>query len=183
MRVAVYGGSFNPPHVAHAMVASWLLWTGRADAVWLLPVYRHAFEGLHGKDLAPFDLRVRWCQAMASDVHERLRVCDVERDLPVPSYSIVTLRHLASQHPEHSFRLVVGADVLGQLPKWRDWSAIASDFDPIIVGRAGYPPVPDAVSFPDISSTEIRHRLATGAPVDHLVTRGVARLLSAESFP
>ena len=49
MRVAVYGGSFNPPHVAHAMVASWLLWTRLVDEVWLVPVFRHAFEGIQEK--------------------------------------------------------------------------------------------------------------------------------------
>ena len=51
MRIAVYGGSFNPPHIAHTMVASWLLWTEMVDEVWLVPVYRHAFEQSHGKKL------------------------------------------------------------------------------------------------------------------------------------
>ena len=66
MRVAVYGGSFNPPHIVHGWVASWLLWTGRVDAVWLVPVYRHAFEDRHDKRLAPYADRMAWCQAMRS---------------------------------------------------------------------------------------------------------------------
>ena len=57
--VAGYGGSFNPPHVGHAMVAQWVVWTGRADAVWFVPVYQHAFEGRHDKTLASFDQRVQ----------------------------------------------------------------------------------------------------------------------------
>ena len=181
MRIAVYGGSFNPPHVAHGMVASWLLWTGLADEVWLVPVYKHAFEGWHNKALAPFDRRISWCKALAADVDPRVRVCEIERHLDTPSYTIETLRALAAQHPDHRFRLVVGADALPTLPKWRAWPEIEEEFAPIVVGRAGYPDVPDAISFPALSSTEIRERLESGRPVNHLVTAGVARLLAQEN--
>lgn len=181
MRIAVYGGSFNPPHVAHAMVAAWLLWTGHADEVWLVPVYKHAFEGWHNKSLAPFEARVRWCRAMAEDVDPRVRVSEVERTLATPSYTIETLRALAAAHPEHQFRLVVGADALPTLPKWRAWPEIEAEFAPIVVGRAGYPAIPGAVSFPALSSTEIRQRLDEGLSVDHLVTARVARLLASEN--
>lgn len=180
MRIAVYGGSFNPPHVAHAMVAAYLLWTDQADEVWLVPVYRHAFEPWHNKALAPYDERLRWCQAMAADVDDRIRVCDVERDLPTPSFTIETLRALRERHPDHAFRLVVGADVLPTLPKWRDWASIEAEFSPILVGREGYPSPPGTVDFPDVSSTAIREYLARGEAVGGLVTRGVARLLRGE---
>lgn len=181
MRIAVYGGSFNPPHVGHAMVAAWLRWTGRAEAVWLVPVYRHAFEDWHGKTLAPFDQRVSWCEALAADVGGGVEVCTVEAELPTPSYTIDTLRSLAEAHPEHRFRLVVGADALPQLPQWRDWGAIEAEFSPVVVGRQGYEPVPDSVAFPGVSSTEIRQRLARGEPVSHLLTQGVAAMLAADS--
>lgn len=179
MRVAIYGGSFNPPHVAHAMVASSIRWTGRAEQVWLVPVFRHAFEGLHSKSLAAFEARLSWCEAFAADVGPFVRVCDVERELPTPSYTIATLRHLAAVHPEHQLRLVVGADVLPQLPKWRDWSAIEAEFSPIVVGRAGFPAVPDAPTFPDVSSTEVRARLEAGRPINHLLTASVAARVGA----
>lgn len=177
MRVAIYGGSFNPPHVVHGMVAAWLLWTGQVEQVWLVPVYRHAFESWHGKALAPFEARVRWCEALARDVDPRVQVSTIEAELPVPSYTISTLRALAARHPEHRFRLVVGADVLQQSPKWRAWDEIAAEFAPIAVGRAGYPSPPGGVVFPELSSTEIRARLAAGEPIDGLVTRGVLPLL------
>ncbi len=51
---AIFGGSFNPPHLGHAMVAAWLKWTGRADDVWFVPAFEHAF----GKPLAPFENRL-----------------------------------------------------------------------------------------------------------------------------
>jgi len=177
VRVAVYGGSFNPPHVAHAMVASWLLWTDLADEVWLVPVFRHAFEPWHGKTLASFERRLALCEAMARDVSPRVRVHDIERELPVPSYTVETLAALQQRHPEHQLRLVVGADVLPTLPKWRDWPTIEARYAPVIVGRQGYPGPEGSVPFPDISSTAIRERLERGLPVSGLVTRSVARSL------
>ncbi len=180
MRIAVYGGSFNPPHVAHAMVAAWLLWTDQVDEVWLVPVFRHAFEPWHGKTLAPFERRVAWCAAMAADIDPRVRVSDVERTLPTPSFTVETLRALREANPGDHFRLVVGADVLPTLPKWRDWASIAQEFEPIVVGRDGYPSPAGAVRFPEVSSTEIRERLERGEAVGALLTRSVARMLALE---
>jgi nicotinate-nucleotide adenylyltransferase len=180
VRIAIYGGSFNPPHVGHALVAAWVRWTGRADAVWLLPVFRHAFEDTHGKVLAPFADRVSWCEAMAADLGEGVAVCTVESELPTPSYSIDTLRALAARYPQHRFRLVVGADVLPQVGAWREWDAIARLFDPIVVGRRGYPAPREApsVEFPDVSSSDIRQRHRDGRPMNHLLTVSVFDALS-----
>ena len=175
MQVAVYGGSFDPPHVGHAMVAGWLLWTQRVERVWLVPAFQHALD----KRLQPFERRLELCRAMAADVDAaRIAVVDVEARLPTPSYTLHTLRALASEHPQHRFRLVVGADVLDQTEHWHAWVTIQREFAPIVVGRVGWPSVAGAPSFPGVSSTEIRQRLADDEPVDHLVTAGVASLIS-----
>lgn len=173
MRIAVYGGSFNPPHVGHAMVASWLHWTDQCDEVWLLPAYQHAFQ----KELPPFDTRVAWCRAMANQVGSWVVVEDIEGFLPAPSYTIDTLLTLQAKYPEHEFRLVVGSDVLPSTPQWKRWDRIVEEFTPIIVGRQGYDSPPDAMMFPDVSSTEIRRRLRAGEPIDRLVLSSVAALL------
>lgn len=168
MRVAVFGGSFNPPHVGHAMIAGWLRWTDRCDEVWLLPTHVHAF----GKPLAPFASRVAACERMAALVGPHVKVSSIEATLPSPSFTIVTLDRLAALHPTHRFRLVVGADILRQAASWRDWSRIEGDFAPIVLGR-GNESVSGAPSFPDVSSSDIRARLAAGQAVDHLVPSGV----------
>jgi len=175
VRVAVYGGSFDPPHVGHALVAGWLLWTRRVDRVWLVPAFSHAFD----KELAPFERRVALCEALAADVDARIEVRAIERDLPTPSFTLNTLRALAQRHPRHRLRLVVGADVLEQLDHWHRWDRIEADFEPIVVGRQGWPAVPGAPLFPGVSSSEIRGLLARSEPVDHLVTASVAELLRA----
>jgi len=165
--------------MGHAMVASWLRWTERVDEVWLLPVYRHAFEGQQHKQLASFEDRCAWCGALAEAVGQGVKLCRIEEELPTPSYTIDTLRSLRDRHPGLQFRLVLGSDVLPQLPDWRDWDSIDREFSPIIVARAGYPTDLDLKSpeFPGVSSSEIRQRLAEGREIAHLVPATVLRLL------
>lgn len=178
MRIAIYGGSFNPPHVGHAMVAAWLGWTGQAEEVWLLPAAGHPF----GKRLLPFSLRAELCEALAATVGAHVRVCRIEDELPRPSYTIDTLHALGARHPEHVFRLVVGADILPDTPRWKAWDQIERDFAPLVVGRGGYPPIPGMPTFPEVSSTDIRARHDTGEDVSALLPKGVADRLRGVRF-
>lgn len=169
MRVAVYGGSFFPPHVGHGMVAAWLRWADRVDEVWLVPTFTHPF----GKRLAPFEDRLAWAQALATTVGPWVKVSDIERQLGGTSYTVVTLDALAAQHPEHEFRLVIGADLLESTWQWREWERLAETYRPIVVGRAGWPDVPGAPTFPDVSSTMIRARLVADEDVSAWVPAAV----------
>ncbi|HEX9399648.1 MAG TPA: nicotinate (nicotinamide) nucleotide adenylyltransferase [Anaeromyxobacter sp.] len=165
--VAILGGSFNPPHVAHLMVAWWTLATQDVREVWLLPSFRHPF----GKDLAPFDDRVRMCE-LAARATRGVAVCGAERELaddPHVGKTARTLEHLVAKHPDHDFALVVGADVLPDTPKWYRWDQVQALARLIVVGREGFPPVPGSPSFPAISSTEIRARIARGEDVSGLL--------------
>ena len=169
--IAVYGGSFNPPHLGHAMIVSWLLWSGIVDRVIILPVYAHAFDGIHDKKLAPFEnvsTGVRAFADLSSSQKERVIISELEKSLPTPSFTIDSLQVLQTQYPEAQLRLVIGSDSLPHLPKWKNWPAIEKDFEPIVVGRVGYPS-DSQVFFPDISSTDIRKQLQKGnctLPVD-----------------
>ena len=174
MKIAIYGGSFNPPHIAHAMVINWLKLTGIVDEVWLVPVYEHAFENIHEKKLYPYAERIQWCRLMAQDIGDGVLVSSIESELPTPSYSIDTLHAFQEQHPEHQFRLVVGADVVEHLPKWKDWHRIEGEFHPIIVGRVGYDGHQEAVQFPNISSTELRQQLQQGVINTAWLTKSVS---------
>ena len=173
MRIGVYGGSFNPPHIGHGMVAGWLRWSGVVDEVWLVPTPAHPFA----KDLVDYPQRVRMCEALAEVVGPWVKVSTIESELPRPNYTINTLRTLAERHVDKQFRLVVGADTIPEWPKWREWEAIESGFRPIVVGRQGYPAPEGAVSFPNISSTEVRSRLRIGEDCSHLVPASVSELI------
>jgi len=172
--IALLGGSFNPPHVAHVMAAWWALATQGVREVWLVPTFRHAF----GKPLAPFDDRVEMCRRAVAAIRGA-HVCTVEAELqddPLCGRTARTLELLREKHSGYRFALVVGADLLPETASWYRWDLVQSLARVVVVGRQGYaggegPPLPR------VSSTEIRARLARGEPVDGLVPAKVLEVV------
>lgn len=178
--VAILGGSFNPPHVAHLMAAYWTLATQDVQEVWLLPSYVHPF----GKALAPFPDRVRMCRLAVRGVRG-VAVCTVERELaddPLVGRTARTLEHLVARHPSTRFSLVVGADILPEADKWWRWDRVKELARIVVIGREGYPPVPGTPSLPAISSTEVRARIARGEDVSGLVPRAVRAFIEEKGL-
>ena len=169
MQVAVFGGSFDPPHIGHALVVAWLLWTRQAERVIVVPVGDHPF----GKALSPHASRLRWARALAAPHGDRVQVSSIEAGLPQPNYTIVTLDALASADRASTFRLVVGADILPELPRWHRGEELVRRYAPIVVGRTGYPSPEGTPEFPGVSSTEVRRRLAADLDVSALVPAAV----------
>lgn len=168
--IALLGGSFNPPHVAHVMAAWWALATQGVREVWLLPAWRHPF----GKALAPFEDRVRMCELAVAAIRGA-HVCTAEADLagdPLCGKTARTLEHLRAKHPDLDFALVVGADILPDTPKWYRWDRVQALARVVVVGRQGYPGG-EGPALPAISSTEVRERLGRGEDVSALVPRRV----------
>lgn len=183
-RVALFGGSFNPPHVGHVLVATWLLSTERVDEVWLLPAGTHAFA----KPLAPFADRVAMARAAIAILGPRARVDEVEGDRDGPSYTIDTVEILRARHPDTRFVLVVGTDILAERPKWKEFDRLLTLVELLPVRRAGIagsevvdPDHPTPL-FPEISSTDVRARLAAGKPVDGLVPKAVLDVIRARDL-
>jgi nicotinate-nucleotide adenylyltransferase len=172
--VALLGGSFNPPHVAHVMAAWWVKATQGVDEVWLLPAWRHPF----GKDLAPFPDRVRMCRLAVAGLRG-VKVSTAERELegdPLCGKTVRTLEHLRATRPGLRFALVVGTDILREVTKWYRWDRVQELARVIVVGREGWPEgAPDAAPLlPRVSSTDVRARLARGDEVAGLVPGAVA---------
>ena len=179
MRVAVYGGSFDPPHVGHAMVAAWARWAGLCDEVWLVPVGDHPF----GKASSDFEVRVGLAEALARDVGSFVRVSRVEGERPGPHYTIDTLRRLAASHPGATFRLLMGADLWPSRSAWRSWDAIEAEFCPIVVGRGDVASPQGWPAFSDVSSSAMRLWRAQGRSLDGWLTRSVADAWLPEGAP
>src|SRR5438067_814670 len=109
MTIAIFGGSFHPPHVAHQLVALYVLETHAIDELWLVPAYAHAF----GKALAPYEHRVAMCELAAAALGPRARVSRAEEELArrpgfVASRTLDLLEHLETQRPGEAWRLVIG---------------------------------------------------------------------------
>jgi nicotinate-nucleotide adenylyltransferase len=168
-RVALFGGSFNPPHVAHQLVALYVLETQPVDEIWFTPAYSHVF----GKELAPYADRAAMCELAVRPLGARARVCRAEEELAqLPGFqgsrTLDLIEHLIARHPGASFRLVVGTDILGETAKWHRWDEVVAAAPPIVVGRTGHPVPPGTtvtgVTMPEICSTEIRAALAALSP-------------------
>ncbi len=159
-KVAVFGGSFNPPHLAHALAVVLVLETEDVDRVLVVPAYQHPF----GKPLAPFADRVAMCE-LAMGWIPRTEVSRVEETLGGESRTLRTLEHLAAQHPGWQLRLVLGADILADAPRWFGFDAIARIAPPIVLARARAttPGSTASVRLPEVSSTEVRAKIAAGA--------------------
>jgi len=176
--VALFGGSFNPPHIGHVLAVAYLLSATEVDEVWVVPVYEHAF----GKDLAPYDKRRRMCE-LAFDWLPGVRILDVERELGGESRTLFTVEALKKRHPEVQLRLAIGSDVLDDLPQWHRFDRIAELAPPVVLGRAGHPH-PDApvAVLPEVSSTEVRAAAQVGEGLAGKVSRSVEAFIQAEGL-
>jgi nicotinate-nucleotide adenylyltransferase len=168
MRVAIFGGSFNPPHVGHQLVALYVLETAAVDELWFVPCWKHTFD----KALEPFADRLRMCELAAAALGPRARVSDVEARLGGDSRTLLTIKGLRATHPEHEFVLVIGADIEPELSLWYGADELRRSVPFVVVGRGGFSGQSDVV-MPAVSSTEIRARLRADEAVDGLVSRSV----------
>ena len=181
-RVALLGGSFDPPHVCHLLISSYVRQVAAVDQVWWLPCASHAF----GKRSAPFEDRVALCE-LATRHRGDIRVSGVEGRLSPPSYTIDTVAALRRQHPDHEFVWIAGSDLLGELPRWHRYEELLASLRFVIVRRGEIWEEPPAgcrheilpLRFPDLSSTEVREALEEGQGVDGLVDRAVLDAIRA----
>ena len=179
--IALLGGSFNPPHVAHQLVALYVLETHAIDELWFVPAFTHVF----GKPLAPYDHRVAMCELAAAPLGARVKVSRAEQALAgrpgfVASRTLDLVEALAAERPEVQWRLVIGADILRETDKWHRWEEVARLAPPIVVGRPGHPS--DGLELVDISATRIREVLAAGGDASALLPRSVLGYIAANGL-
>src|SRR6185436_19281792 len=100
MNVLFFGGSFDPPHVAHVLCVAHALSAGEFERALVVPVFEHAF----GKRLCAFEHRLRMCELAFADLRN-VEVSSVEAELERPSYTLRTLERLSREHPDWRLRL------------------------------------------------------------------------------
>ena len=166
--VGLFGGSFNPPHVAHQLVALYALETA-VDEVWFVPTYSHPF----GKNLVAYDHRVAMCELASAPLGARARVSKAEQELAhkpdfVASRTLDLIEHLLASFPDIELRLLVGADILHEKDKWHRWDDVVAKAPLIVVGRSGVElpagSIATGVTMPEISATRVRELLAGSDP-------------------
>jgi nicotinate-nucleotide adenylyltransferase len=185
--VGILGGTFNPPHIGHLVMAREACDQLDLDRVWLMPVADPPHK--EAEEDPGAGARLRLCRLAVGD-DERLGVCALEIERGGASFTVDTLRTLHELDPEQELTFIVGGDMAHSLPSWREPEAILALARLAVAERAGVrrddiaarlAPLHqgDRVTFfdmprLDISSSAIRRRVASGRPVRYLVPDAVA---------
>ena len=175
-RLGILGGTFDPVHMGHLVAANEALHELNLDRV-LLVVAGEPWQKVGERVVTPSEDRFAVVEAVASSV-PGLCASRIEIDRTGPSYTIDTVQQLRREHPDDELFLLVGSDVALELTTWRRVEELPGLVTLVIVDRAGVPEIGDPPGWRverlripslEISSSDLRERLATGRPVDFLV--------------
>ena len=195
MRIGILGGVFNPPHVGHLVCAQEALVQLELERVLFVPVGRAPHREVEQDPGA--EERYALCElAVAGD--ERFSASRIEVDRDGPSYTVDTLRELREGSPDDELFLVLGGDQAATLPSWREPEEVVRLARPAIAERTGWRRERIAVKLGplgaggavayfdmprvDVSSTLVRRRAATGAPIRYLVPDAVADRIASRGL-
>ena len=193
MRIGLFGGTFDPIHLGHLILAERCREEAGLEEMWFLPSYvpPHKAE----RAITRFEQRCEMV-ALATTGQPAFRVERIEKELPPPSFTSETLAELQARHPGHEFSLVIGGDSLSDFATWHMPQRIVELARLVAVPRPGATAVtagdlaaqlglsPERIRLTlvecpaiDIASLEIRARVAAGKTIRYLVPRSIEEYL------
>jgi len=177
MRIGIFGGSFDPIHSGHAIIAQHIIGSGAIDRLWLMVSPLNPLKEGRPRLVSDAD-RLRMVE-MVSRPMQGVETTAFEFTLPRPSYTIDTLNALQAKFPDDEFYLIIGADNWEVFDKWRNSDEILAKYHVLVYPRLGHEvnipaELGERVQLVDapiieLSSTEIRNRLAHGKSVRYYV--------------
>jgi nicotinate-nucleotide adenylyltransferase len=190
MRIGIFGGTFDPIHYGHLIVAEQAREQAALDQMWFVPSARPPHKP--DQTISPFDRRAEMLSLALAGQEDKFRVETIERDRPGPSYTADTLDELNQRHPNTDWFLLLGADSVKDLPTWHDPLRIIDRATILVAGRHGHPLWTAAdlaahlgvdekrarlrsvdVPLIDIASRDLRHRAAEGRSLLFQLPRSV----------
>lgn len=181
MTIGLFGGSFNPPHTAHCIVAETVRDQFGLDAIWWVPSHRPPHKGPEELARSAHRLAMTRC---VTDAHPAFEACDIEIRREGVSYTVDTLRTLQEERPDTAFHLILGSDSLRDFGTWHCPDEIIERVPIIVYKRPGAissvvdPRFANEVRFADaplleIAGTEIRARHRQGRSIRYFVPEPV----------
>jgi|HubBroStandDraft_6_1064221.scaffolds.fasta_scaffold330008_2 nicotinate-nucleotide adenylyltransferase len=159
--IGLLGGSFDPPHLGHSLLALSFLALEPIDELWIIPCQNHAFKGC----LNSFEQRFDMCKLAFSRINN-IRVLDLENSIDPPNYTIKTLDLILSKRPDLNLFFAIGSDLITDFSKWHKPEEILKKTSVVIFERQNYPikltpilknaRIHQGYCLPDTNSTEIR---------------------------
>ncbi|SFA69830.1 nicotinate-nucleotide adenylyltransferase [Lentibacillus halodurans] len=173
--VGILGGTFDPPHIGHLIIAEQTRVALKLDEVWFMPSHKPPHKQ---KAVADASDRVAMTErAVAGNPHFKVDTIEVKR--LGKSYTFDTMKLLNKDHPGTSFYFIIGADMVEYLPNWKDIDELVDIVTFVGVKRKGfelmseYSVVEVDVPFVDISSTAIKRMLAHNQSIKYMVPESV----------
>ncbi len=176
-RLGVLGGTFDPPHIGHLIVAQDVVEGLQLDRLLIVPAGRPP----HREAVLPPAMRLELALE-AFGVDPRFEVCRVEVERPGPSYTVDTLRWVRDTYDPATLYCVIGADQFRVIETWNRYEELVRWSRLAVMARGGDPPVAGEVALPfesvavtrvDVSSTRVRERLREGRSIRHLVPESI----------
>ena len=174
MKIGLFFGSFNPIHIGHKVIASYLVDFTDLDKVMFVVSPQNPFK----QKISLLDQYHR-LQIIRSEIEDnsKLEVSDIEFDMPKPSYTIDTLVRLKEKHPENDYSIIMGSDNLQNFHKWKNYEQILEDYSVYVYPRPGYEisgshkniHVIEGVPQMEISSSFIRKSIKEGKDISYLM--------------
>ncbi|MFG6148449.1 nicotinate-nucleotide adenylyltransferase [Halobacillus sp. B23F22_1] len=184
MKIGLLGGTFDPPHLGHLIMAEHVLEVMHLDEVWFVP--SHVPPHKQKSSLMAED-RLRMVER-AIEGNPQFSLSTVELEREGKSYTIDTIKQLQSQYPGNNFCFIIGGDMVQHLDRWHRIDELKKLVQFVGVGREGYQLASSRdvklVDIPriDISSSMIRKRLAQGKSIRYLVTHEVYEYIKEHSL-
>lgn len=194
MRLGLFGGTFDPIHLGHLILAEQCREACELDRVWFVvagaPPHKQGYR-------TPVAHRLEMVR-IAIAGHAAFAVSEIEATGPGPHYSVETLETIQRDQPDDELFFLIGADSLADLPHWREPARIAQlativvvnrpgleEIDPVklpVFGSGSHPPVPVTIPPIGIASTDLRKRLAERRSIRYMIPRGVEAYIEAHQL-
>lgn len=192
MKVAIYSGSFNPLHIGHLAIMKHLTQEAGFDMVYLIVSPKNPLKDSISCDSAEDRLKAASEAVNRHFRHDNSNTCscnvkvdDIELKMDEPHYTIRTLKALKEREPENEFTLIIGADNLADIRRWKDYKSILEDFGIAVFPRKGFDcekikqdlldenpaykiRLTDA-PLVNVSSTQLREAIAKGEDISDLL--------------
>jgi nicotinate-nucleotide adenylyltransferase len=176
-KIGIFGGTFDPIHHGHLILARDAIEQLGLDSLLFIPaaISPHKLAARP----APAEIRLEMLRA-AIEGEPRFCLDTIELDRPAPSYTVDTIEALRSREPGTSFVFLIGEDNVAQLPTWHRFSDLTNLVQFGVLDRSGLKtahPYPTVRRHLDISATDIRNRVASGRSIRYLVPPAVEKII------
>lgn len=126
MKVGLLFGTFNPVHIGHLIIANYMAEFTDLEEVWMVVSPQNPLKQIDS--LLEDNHRLKMVELAVGD-YKKIKISNIEFDLPKPSYTIHTLNHLSEKYPQNEFAIIMGTDNLEIFKKWKNYEQILADYE------------------------------------------------------